>query len=293
MDKSSMRENRIHGNSMFPLMVYYSESPQGENLFDCHWHNEMELLLITKGKVLIQIENAYCELSEGQAAIIGSGDIHAAFAIDHSPCSFKAIVFNQDILSSQSYDIMQEKYMEPLKRKIFHLPSYLKGEQSWEKDIINKFNEIFKIYSGKKLGYELSIKALLYLILSDIFSNDGFSSRKERTPSEIYQSERLKSVLNYIHENYSKKLTIKDMSQIVNMSEGHFCRFFKQMVRRTPIDYLNNYRMNEATKLLLEKDKKIFEVALDVGFDNFSYFINIFKHYLNCTPSQYRNKIRN
>jgi len=243
--------------------------------------------------VLIQIENAYCELSEGQAAIIGSGDIHAAFAIDHSPCSFKAIVFNQDILSSQSYDIMQEKYMEPLKRKIFHLPSYLKGEQSWEKDIINKFNEIFKIYSGKKLGYELSIKALLYLILSDIFSNDGFSSRKERTPSEIYQSERLKSVLNYIHENYSKKLTIKDMSQIVNMSEGHFCRFFKQMVRRTPIDYLNNYRMNEATKLLLEKDKKIFEVALDVGFDNFSYFINIFKHYLNCTPSQYRNKTRN
>jgi AraC-like DNA-binding protein len=102
------------------------------------------------------------------------------------------------------------------------------------------------------------------------------------------RSEKLKQVLNYIQENYAAKISVETLASRIHMSKGYFYRFSRQMTRKTPIDYLNSYRINQAATLLLESRKKIFEIALDVGFDNFSYFISVFKKLMKCTPLEYR-----
>ncbi|MNP38977.1 Bifunctional transcriptional activator/DNA repair enzyme AdaA [compost metagenome] len=117
------------------------------------------------------------------------------------------------------------------------------------------------------------------------------TARSDRSSTGSHDKvERIKNVLNYIHEHYPEPLKLKDLASEINMSEGHFCRFFKQMVQKTPIDYMNNYRIQKACKLLENSNQKMVDIAMDVGFDNLSYFITVFKQHKKSTPSQYRKQ---
>ncbi|MNJ63181.1 Regulatory protein SoxS [compost metagenome] len=75
------------------------------------------------------------------------------------------------------------------------------------------------------------------------------------------------------------------------MSEGQLCRFFKSMTRQTPMDYINSYRIRQAVELLREPDRKISDIALEVGYDNISYFIRVFRKAMNCSPSEFRKRL--
>lgn len=77
------------------------------------------------------------------------------------------------------------------------------------------------------------------------------------------------------------------------MSEGHFCRTFKLITFKTPIDYLNYYRTTKAQDLLIRSNKKVLEICMDVGFNNLSYFINIFKKNTGYTPSAFKKNFKN
>lgn len=76
------------------------------------------------------------------------------------------------------------------------------------------------------------------------------------------------------------------------MNVQYFCRFFKSVVGKTPVEYINSYRIEKATELLQTETLSISNIALNVGIDNFSYFIKQFKKYKNSTPSQYRKSLK-
>ncbi len=289
MDINLLKEDRIHGNDMLPLDIYDGDYYFGSDIFSCHWHDELELLLVTKGKGIFQIGTTYHEVYEGQALIINSGEIHAGYTTNKTSCNFYAVVFNPAFLYSNSYDVLQLKYLDPLIQKRFLLPSHIKGLSDWENDILLYTNKIIDIFKSKAPTYELQIKAYIYLILSLAISNSCLISSNESI-SNNYKLERLKNVLEYIQINYNKKLNIKELASLQNLSEGHFCRFFKQMVRKTPVEYINYYRIRKSASLLESTNNKILDISMEVGFDNFSYFINTFKNYMKCTPSEYRKK---
>ena len=72
------------------------------------------------------------------------------------------------------------------------------------------------------------------------------------------------------------------------MSPNYFCHYFKQEIGKTPIAFINEYRIEKACEMLSESDLPISDVALSVGFDNFSYFIRKFREYKGVTPKKYR-----
>jgi len=288
MNRDILKEKVIHGDILFPLSTYFLSYENLYNIVDCHWHDEVEFLMVTKGKAIFQVETDSYEVAPGQAIYIQSGEIHTGYSINSSACSFCAIVFNPDILISHNIDDVQRKFIDPLIKKQFSFPFHIKGINEWEKKVLVGLVEIARLFKIQPYTYELTIKANLYLILSEIIVNASIIAPGKVNNSNSYKTERLKTVLNYIHENYEKKIEIKDLALTANMSEGYFYRFFRQMTKRTPVDFINQYRIDKATILLRESDKKIFEIAMDVGFDNFSYFIGIFKKYFKCTPLEYR-----
>jgi AraC-like DNA-binding protein len=293
MDKDLLREKKTHGDAMFPLNVYELTYDQVETIIDCHWHDEFEIVLITDGRAIFQVETSSYEIGTGEAIFIGSGQIHAAYTENTASCSFCALVFSPDLLCSNHYDAIQNKFIDPFINKQFPLPVPIRERSSWEKEVLDGLREIVNALGLKPYAYELSVKAKLYLILAAFLSNTTPVSPRARArdPKQLETEERvekLKEVLNYIHENYAAKISVEDLAGRIHMSEGYFYRFFRQMTRKTPIDYLNSYRINKAAILLRESRKKIFEIALDVGFDNFSYFISVFKKIMKCTPLEYR-----
>jgi len=87
------------------------------------------------------------------------------------------------------------------------------------------------------------------------------------------------------------KIYISDLAQLVNMSEDNLFKFFKTLTGKTPIGYINLYRIEMAEGLLRDNHIPLTEICFSVGFDNISYFIKTFKKYKNCTPKEYRKKL--
>ncbi|WP_051560291.1 AraC family transcriptional regulator [Clostridium beijerinckii] len=293
MNKNIFKETMYSIDSMFPL--YSSDINIGDktNPLNCHWHDEIEFILITYGKAIFQIENSSYEVNEGDIIIIGSGELHSAYSQSFSDsCICKSLTFNCDMLSSKSSDSIQIKFINPLINNQLNLPHHLKCINDNERMIRSFLLELMSTLSIRESNFELTAKSYLYMIFSKIMLMVTHKNANELlNVSNSNKIDNFKHVLNYIHMNHNKSLTIKELSLQLNMSEGHFCRIFKSLTFKTPIDYINYYRTTKAQEFLINSDKKILEISIDVGFNNLSYFINIFKKNTGFTPSEFRKKI--
>ena len=112
----------------------------------------------------------------------------------------------------------------------------------------------------------------------------------EQAHQNIISAERIssvKNVLTFISDNYSNNISLDDLSRIAGMNPKYFCRYFRSLTGRTPIDYLNYYRIECASEMLSTKDITIREVAISCGFNDESYFIKTFNKYKGITPKQF------
>lgn len=287
MDLSMLKENREHGDFLFPLGYYSMVYNDSSEMLDCHWHDELEFLMMTSGRAVFRVGDLQYNVKKGQALFFKSGEIHSAYSEDGA-WGFSAIVFHPNLLNSNPYDKIQNKYINPIINKQYMFATVILGEEQWEQELLVHLDEIIENAVKKEYTYELLIKAHLYAIFSLLLRN----ARSESDQGITYRCDRLKNAIQYIQENYNRQIHLSDLSQMVNMSEGHFCRCFKKIVAKTPIEYLNYIRVIKACDLLRNTDRKILDIAMEVGFNNFSYFINRFRVYMKSTPAEYRKKYR-
>jgi len=290
MEREHLREDRIHGNDMYPVSVYPDiQQLNGDSILDCHWHDEMEFTMVTQGSAVFQIDMNRVEVKAGEAVFIHRGEIHAGNLMGDEPCIFSSIVFHSDLLGSHTFDAVQEKFIGPILRKSIQLPYHITTDEAWGSEVLAYLKRIFADHASGTDTCEISTKAYLYLMLARMFEQRKVLPLKSAvnggTPDKM---ERLKLVLSYIHKHYPEPLKLKDLADEANMSEGHFCRFFKKLVQKSPVDYINYYRVQQACAQLENTDHKIVDIAMDVGFEHLSYFITTFKKHKNTTPSQYR-----
>jgi len=288
--RHSLREDRLHGDNLFPLAAYWIEKPAHDEgpILDCHWHAEAEFFYVLEGEVLFQIDTEYFVLRAGEAAFVDSGDIHAGHIHSGSSCSYCAIVFDTHLLASASYDAIQQKYITLLQEKKRTFPRHIRPDSHWERSLLAHLKEMMNVYAEQSPGYEAAIKGHFYLMLHDIAPEERASNRSEASAADTTKIDRLKAVILYMQQHYYRPIRIIELAEQIPMSEGQFCRFFKKMTRQTPIEYLNAYRIRQAAELLLQPDRKISAVALDVGFDHISYFVKVFRKTMKCTPSEFR-----
>jgi AraC-like DNA-binding protein len=140
--------------------------------------------------------------------------------------------------------------------------------------------------SSKKTGYEFMTQGCLYQLLGVILESHLY----EEQVVDIADTERLnsiKNVLAYISDNYYNNISLDNLAKIAGMNPKYFCRYFRSMTGRTPIDYLNYYRIECACEMLSTKDISIKEAAISCGFNDESYFIKTFHKYKGITPKQF------
>jgi AraC-like DNA-binding protein len=291
MNKAMLKEDRIHGNPLYPVSIYQHSCLPGEPLLDLHWHDELEFLTVTKGSAVFRVDVNDFELKPGEAIFVNMGELHSGYSPDPEGCAFNAVVFHPDILGGGQFDLMQEKYIQPLLHKKHGVPVKLTGENDAEREILAMLGSVADLNLNPSPVYELSTKGLLHLIISKLIQLGGPAFREPKLPNDHYKIERLKTVVEYIQANCGRQIRLKELADLVSMSEAYFCRFFKEITTKSPMDYINQFRVQKAAGLLKDSDKKIMEIALDVGFNNLSYFIGVFRHYFGCTPSAYRKRM--
>ena len=110
------------------------------------------------------------------------------------------------------------------------------------------------------------------------------------TPSSRFgqKAEQLKPALEYIETHYGQGITLEELARLTGMSPKYFCRFFKTIVHRSPIDYVNYYRVECASYFLTSGDMTVAEIAQHCGYNDSSFFIKQFRKYKGTTPKKYR-----
>jgi YesN/AraC family two-component response regulator len=111
----------------------------------------------------------------------------------------------------------------------------------------------------------------------------------ERNRELSQQAQRLvRQAMAYIHEHYVDQISRTDLAKHVALSEDYLTACFRKELGVTPIAYLNRFRVNQAQQLLLDTDKTITEIALDVGFSDSGYFSRVFRREVGQSPTDYR-----
>ena len=228
-------------------------------------------------------------LHPGEFCFINSGELHEIKS--GGPSLHHAIVFNPDILDFTLYDICQHNFIRPVTsgNLIFPtLPSVFSPEES--QMILFHMQEIIRLYHTLPSCASLSIKIHILQILELFFQADCFLENTISSKEKDSQN-KLKKVIEYIHENYARPISLPDLAKICFMSPNYFCHYFKQEIGKPPIAFINEYRIQKACQILTDSELPVSQVALSVGFDNFSYFIRKFREYKNVTPTEYRSHL--
>ena len=149
------------------------------------------------------------------------------------------------------------------------------------------FNSIKRKWLGKKSAYYVDCLSSLYKIYALVIQNELVPY----VPTTKQQA--LNKAIKEIADNFSNPdLSVSELANISQMSEGHFRRLFKIVYGVSPIQYIKTMRINYAKSLLSLQTYTIDETADLSGFSNIYYFCKCFKAETEMTPSQYKNKAK-
>jgi len=277
MKNVEFKEQRQHGIKEFPIEVYHSAG----FMAPYHWHDEYEFLYLNAGSAYCRIDADLLELNQGECAFIKGGVLHSLFVEDKADFEFYAVVFHPALIFNE-IDVCN-KYISPeyaIKNKFS--PVY-----DSERSVIEIIKLLMDVYEGKSFAYEIRIKSLLFDIFSIIFENGLFEIDMDTKNKK--DTKNLKKVISYIHSNYRSHISVYDLAEECGYSVSHFTRFFKEITGKSPIEYINRYKIYLACGMLKSADISVLDVALECGFENVGYFIRTFKKYTGYTPYQFKN----
>ncbi|WP_310603125.1 helix-turn-helix domain-containing protein [Anaerosporobacter sp.] len=288
-EKAKYYEEKIsHGTAEIPIALHKYSYPKGtESIFYLHWHREMELLVVTEGTTEMQVGETKYILDVGDCIFINSNVYHSAKSLDLDGGSFYAVVFSYEFLQNDLHTHFAKRYIRPvLKEKLLFTP-VIHQDGDWQSKILDLLEEINELDYMKLLENELMLKVRMYTIWELYYEHAKQNEVLDEDNS--LNLERIKPVLDYIEENYSYEISLAELADLIPMSEGQFCRIFRQTMNRTPMQYIMRYRVMQSCHLLVETNKKIAEIANLSGFNNISYYNKVFHTIVGCTPKQYRN----
>ena len=115
------------------------------------------------------------------------------------------------------------------------------------------------------------------------------SSTQYGTVTHNYKSKKIETAHDFLQKNFSRNITLKEVSKLANMNEVSFSRFFKLHTGITFMDSLLDIRLGNASRLLIDTSDTVSEIAYDCGFNNISNFNRLFKKRKGCTPKEFRD----
>jgi len=242
-----------------------------DNMRKSHYHDYYELYYLEYGERYHMIDDKIYSINSGEFVIFSPHTMHHSYG--DNEVKFKRIVLYftpEAVNTSNIIDILgkntgvyriEKKYSQ----RILQLLNEILGEQE----------EVHDSYSDS------AIQALLNLLLVKIV-------RYAKEEKECEKESRITNILHYIHENYMEPIRLENLAAKCFISPYYLCREFKKNTNNTIIQYINNVRIINAQRLLMETDKKVTEISKQVGFSNVTHFERIFKSITGITPSKYR-----
>lgn len=250
--------------------VYSSVRENEKHPFGFHYHKDGEVLKIVSGTIKVSAGAKQYVLNEGDIMFFSPYTVHGATSLTDK-IKTHAVTFDTALLKDK-VDFTHTSDTHYIFKK----------ENPANAEVSGIFDNMFDAYWNKPPAYKLKILANL-MLLSSILTERGFILSYDGDETNF----RTLPAVEYIKENYNREIKIPELSSMLNFCPDHFIRIFKEENKKTPAEYIVDYRIEEALKLLSEKKYSVSEIADMTGFSSASHFIKVFKQKLNTTPGKY------
>lgn len=285
LEYENYQEKKDHTTLDFPYNTYLCSIPLDFELVPPHWHDEMEIIYIKKGRGIINVDFKEYHVSALTLVFILPGQLHSIEQYEDETMEYENIIFDYSMLLSKKKDSVYEDFLKPLTHGKITVPTVFSQVYPYFTDLVSPIDACDEICKTKPQGYQLFIKSMLFQFF---FILDN-RCRNLTTPKNNRKAiDKMKIILKYVENNYANKITISEIAEVIGFSESHFMRYFKETMGTSFIEYLKDYRLTMAARLLQSSEDSILNISAEVGFDNLSYFNRSFKARYGITPRQYR-----
>ena len=252
-----------------------------------HWHEALEFNLILQGSVKVSTAGQTQIFHKGDGFFINS-NILAAME-NETDCILDSHLFHPVFLSGHFKSVFETKYLNPViqNRNLDLIP--LRGNTAVQTQILGKLRQLSRLQEEADTEFQTRnlLSEIWLLLLEEIKNADA-----QTFTSQPKNQDRVFTMIAFIQENFSEKLTLEDIAASASISTRECLRCFKASIHQSPMDYLIEHRIRTAKKLLETTDHSITDIALACGFNSNSYFTKLFHRICGKSPNVYRKQLQ-
>ncbi len=256
-----------------------------------HFHPESEIMLLKKSTGTRYIGDSIENFQAGDVVLLGPNIPHLWRSskecfVEGSPVSAKATViyFREDRLGDDFYNLPEMAQINKL------LSTARRGVKFSGKNRAILRRKVDEIVRKEGMDRIVGLLSLLNY-MADQCNYEPITSLGYSPRVDVDDFSRFNRISAYLMNNFSKKITLDEIASEANLSSTAFCRYFKSRTNKTFVGFLNEIRIGNACKLLMEKEKSASEICYESGFNNLTNFNIQFRKIKGLTPLQYQSQL--
>ena len=284
-------EKGLYEDPRFPFAIFTINKkecipPHGPGNHSLHWHEDLQFTLVTKGSLSMMVNSKNYNLKSGNAIFINSRLLHMTNHISDDG-EYVSINFPTKMISILTGSKLESDFVQPFTMN-YNLPAILlTNDDEWQKNIISMLTDLCNFCKDEEVyakDYEIAVR-LQSIWLYFIRNVKNYSCNSSK--SFVRKQEYIQLMLSYIHDNFMANISLSDISNSAHISQAECSRLFRKVLDISPYEYLLKYRIEQSIEMLKETNKSITEIAISVGFNDCSHFIQVFKKHTGFTPRGY------
>ena len=268
------------GGRGFPFSAWRRK---GASPYLYHWHDDMELICVTKGSLTVSTQKEY-RLKEGDILLVPCGEPHCLF-VGEGECERIVVRFSMQMVKPYL-----EEHAEnlALAERIALAKKY---SCDWpEESRARMYTIVERLYAEhteNKDGGKLAVRALLFELVLMILREIPVEEVRE-SGRRANQVNNFKRAIHYLAAHYTEDISLQDCADAMDLNMNYFSRFFRAQTGINFHEYLTTLRLKKAEHLLLTTGISVTEVVQQSGFQNVKTFNRVFKKAHDCSPREFR-----
>lgn len=260
---------------------------------------DFELIYVTKGKLGVEKVGKEYFIEEGCAHLMPPFIKHRRFVPKGETTDYFSVHFDFLYDEYNADFSAQEVYQAPCKvnQEEISIQTELMGRSNYKLEVIgiveslkvsdknkvaNLFSNLLEHYKDRSIYGTIKTKADMMLIISEILKDlEETDNKSARNVDYCAQ------FIDYTMNHYSEFIDVDEIIRQYGLSPSRFRMIFKSQTDKAPLEYIIDYRINQAKNLLLSGRYNMTEVSYMVGYDDMHYFSRLFKQKTGQTPSQF------
>ncbi len=247
-----------------------------------HWHDYYEALYVMDGSATQTVGDKTFSIDKDEILIIHPGEIHSTYSTADTGCSIMVLLFYPNCLNFDNYDASFSKYLNLFIIQMsgginLYKPVLYKNQML---SIISKMNEE---YTLKSSGYQLVLKGLVYEFIGYLQRVNNFNLQTQNIQNK---HSKIIECCNYIENNYTENISLKEVAAKVGYTQEYFSILFKNCTGHNFKHFVDYVRVSEADKFLIYEDMSITDVSEKLGFPNISSFSRTYKRVKGYPPGK-------